>query len=153
MGVNLRSCISALALVATALVGCGRTTVGTPPRAAVAAPATTTTAASRDHDDDDTARPALDERRRGELGLPPFGVPPASWAPLTPAQWADPEAVAARYVLVDTTYATAEDPGGVAARRAEYATARLAADLTTSSSGGARLEELRRRHTAYSARS
>jgi hypothetical protein len=57
--------------------------------------------------------------------------------------------VASRFVLADTTYAASEEPGVVHARRAAYATARLAADLATSSSGGARLEELRSRQSRF----
>ncbi|MDQ6726172.1 MAG: hypothetical protein M3066_08425 [Actinomycetota bacterium] len=70
-------------------------------------------------------------------------------AELTPAQWADPEAVAARFVLVDTSYSAADDPAGVAARRAFYAAPRLAEDLRSSSSGAARLQDLRRQHGVF----
>ncbi len=52
-------------------------------------------------------------------------------------------------MLADTTYATSEDPEAVAARRGRFATERLAATLATSSSGVARLEELRRRQVRY----
>ena len=69
---------------------------------------------------------------------------PAGTIPgLSAQQWSDAEAVASRFVLADTTYAATEDPAAVDARRTAYTTPRLATDLATSSSGGARLEELR----------
>ena len=61
----------------------------------------------------------------------------------------NPEAVAARFVLVDTTYSASEDAAAVNARRAAFATPRLAADLARSSSGGARLADLRRRQASF----
>ena len=91
-------------------------------------------------DEDDERLIALTPARRMRLGLHlPSGTVPG----LSAQQWSDPEAVASRFVLADTTYTAAEDPIAVNARRGAYATPRLAADLATSSSGGARLEDLR----------
>lgn len=107
--------------------------------------ATSTTGPSDDaatHDDAGALSPA----RRTQLGIT---GPGAGLAPLSARQWSDPQAVAARFVLADTTYAAAEEPAAVNARRAAYATTRLAADLSTSSSGAARLEELRRRQARF----
>lgn len=78
-----------------------------------------------------------------------LGLAASSPSPLTPQLWADPVAVACRFVLADTTYAATEDPAAVAARRAAFATERLAEDLAASSSGAARLAELRRVDTRY----
>ena len=88
---------------------------------------------------------ALTPTRSAELGL--HG--PGRTTPLTDQLWGNPEAVAARFVLADTTYSASEDAGAVNASRAAYATPRLAADLAASSSGGARLEELRRRQASF----
>jgi len=68
---------------------------------------------------------------------------------LSGAQWADPEAVAARYVLVDTNYSSAEELVALNARRAQYASDRLRAELGASSSAGAGLGQLRASHTAF----
>ena len=89
----------------------------------------------------------LGPQRRVELRLPMPGATPG--VP-TPAQWSDPEAVAALYVLADTTFSAADDPAALAARRSAFATPRLAADLASSSSGGARQSELRRRRARLS---
>lgn len=67
----------------------------------------------------------------------------------TPALWSDPQAVAARFVLADSTYAASEDPVAVNARRAAFTTPPLTADLAASSSGGIRLEGLRRRQATF----
>jgi hypothetical protein len=80
-----------------------------------------------------------------ELGL----QGPGRATPLTEQLWSNPQAVAARFVLTDTTYSASEDAAAVNARRAAYATHRLAADLATSSSGGARLVDLRRRQASF----
>lgn len=57
--------------------------------------------------------------------------------------------MACRFVLADTTYSAGENPRTVASRRAAFATERLAEDMATSSSGGARLEALRQRQIRY----
>lgn len=80
----------------------------------------------------------LSPARSIELGL---GGPGA----LTPALWSEPQAVAAHFVLADTNFVASEDPTFVNARRAVFVTSRLTTDLNASSSGAARLEELRRR--------
>jgi len=110
--------------------------------------ATTSTTHLQESDDEsdhagDTGE--LTPTRAAELGLTGPGRP----TPLTDQLWSNPQAVAARFVLVDTTYSASEDAAVVNARRAAYATPRLAADLAASSSGGARLEELRRRQAAF----
>lgn len=87
----------------------------------------------------------LTSARSAELGL----RGPGRATPLTDELWSDPEAVAARFVLVDTTYSASEGAAAVNARRAAYATPRLAGDLATSSSGGARLDDLRRRQASF----
>ena len=87
----------------------------------------------------------LTPERSAELGL----EGPGQATPLTDQLWSDPQAVAARFVLVDTTYSASEDAAEVNARRSAYATPRLAADLAASASGDARLEELRRRKASF----
>jgi len=109
------------------------------------APASSTTAPADDHGEHEDAG-TLTTARRAELGL---SAPPGTVPGLTAQQWLDPEAVASRFVLADTTYTAGEDPRVVNARRAAYATARLADELATSSSGGARLEQLRRRQARF----
>lgn len=54
-----------------------------------------------------------------------------------------------RYVMVDTNYSAGEDPATVMARRATYASERLRADLASSSSGAAHLEEQRRQGLVF----
>lgn len=80
----------------------------------------------------------LSPARSVDLGLSTPGT-------LTAALWSEPQAVAAHFVLADTSYAASEDPAVVNARRGVFAASRLAADVNASSSGAARLEELRRR--------
>ena len=104
----------------------------------------TSSTVTNDHGDENSGR--LTPAQRAELGL---SGPGTSIQAPTPQQWADPQAVAARFVLADTSYSAAEDPVAVNARRAAYVTPRLAADLATSSSGAARLEELRRRQASF----
>lgn len=90
------------------------------------------------------ATSSLDPARRAELGLPPSGadVAATSLPPLSRAQWRDPEAVAARFVLVDTNYMAADDPRAVLARRSAYASERYAEELRESSSAAAGLTAL-----------
>jgi hypothetical protein len=134
------------------LAACGRApdvaTSGRPGgRTGPVAATTSTTHLQESDDESDHADHTgeLTPRRSAELGL----QGPGRAAPLTDHLWSDPQAVAARFVLVDTTYSASEDPAAVNARRAAYATPRLAADLAASSSGGARLEELRRRQASF----
>lgn len=84
----------------------------------------------------------LTAQSRTRLGLPERGQSAAQLQPLRTEQWADPEAVAVRFVLADSNYATSEDPATVSARRLVYATERLRADLAESSSGAAGRAEL-----------
>ena len=62
--------------------------------------------------------------------------------PLSPGAWADPEAVAARFLLVETNHPAAEDPAEFWARKAAYVSARFGEDLRASSSGGSGRAEL-----------
>jgi hypothetical protein len=108
------------------------------------------TPTTQPHESDDESDHAehtgeLTPARSAELGL----EGPGQATPLTERLWSDPQAVAARFVLVDTTYSASEDAAAVNARRSAYAAPRLAADLAASSSGGARLEELRRRQASF----
>ena len=109
------------------------------------AASSSSTTVSDDHGEHDE-HGRLSPARRVELNLTaPAGTIPS----LSGELWSDAEAVASRFVLADTTYTAAEDPAAVNARRASYASPRLASDLAASSSGGARLEELRRRHARF----
>ncbi len=143
--------VVALCLLAGA---CGRVattapTAGAPPRTLPSSsPRESSSSTSTPSDDrDHTVDGALTPARRAQLGL---SSPTGNLQPATPQQWADPQAVAARFVLADTTYAATEDPAVVNARRAAYATERFGADLNTSSSGAARLDELRHRQARFS---
>lgn len=114
------------------------------------APATSTTSTTHlqesDHEIDHAEHTGeLTPARSAELGL----QGPGQATPLTDPLWSDPQAVAVRFVMADTTYLASEDAAAVNARRAAYATPRLAADLAASSSGGARLEDLRRRQASF----
>jgi hypothetical protein len=119
---------------------------------AVTAPTTTQFASptpARVSEDHTGERIGLAPARRAELGLLPMGQATGDLPALSAGQWADPEAVAARFVVVDSSYSAAEDPAEVAIRRATYTTTRLADDLGLSSSGGARLELLRQRRVVF----
>lgn len=152
---TLRRSLALLALLG--LVACGGPGAGrTPTSSRSAGPpassrsdhpevtSTTITAATDDQAHDQPGR--LTPQRRARLGI---DAGPGGAAPLTAQQWADPEAVACRFVLADTTYSAEEDPRTVAARRAAFTTERLAEDLATSSSGGGRLAALRERRVSY----
>lgn len=121
-------------------------TDGQPLPSGTTAPPTSTHSAADDSAGEDGADVAgpLTAERRAALGLPPAGQAPQEFPPLSAQQWADPEAVAARFVLSITNYTAAEDPQGVNARTAVYASERLRRELATSSSGTAGLEDLRR---------
>jgi hypothetical protein len=139
-----------LSAFAAAIVLAGCTAVG--PYHAVPAPTTTQVASlapTRIPEDHSEEPIGLAPTRRAELGLPPPGQATGELPALSAGQWADPEAVAARLVVVDCSYSAAEDPAEVAARRATYTTTRLADDLGLSSSGGARLALLRQRRVAF----
>lgn len=134
------------------LAACGRTpdvamSTGPGARRAPVASTTSTTHVQESDDESDHAEHtgALSPTRSAELGLHGGGRATS----LTDELWSNAQAVAARFVLADTTYSASEDAGAVNSRRAAYATPRLAAELAASSSGGARLEELRRRHASF----
>ena len=144
--------LTAISLLAVGCQGQASSTSAVPttrspapgPGAAGAASSSSTTVSDDHGEHDEHGR--LSSARRVELGLTaPAGTIPS----LSGELWSDPEAVACRFVLADTTYAAAEDPATVNVRRAAYASPRLASDLATSSSGGARLEELRRRQARF----
>jgi len=82
--------------------------------------------------------------------LPAAAEVPGPLPPLNGTQWKDAEAVAARYVVVDTNYPASEDPAVLAARRGAYAGERLRADLASSSSGAVGLDDLRRQGAVFS---
>lgn len=88
---------------------------------------------------------ALDGARRNHLGLPPLGsaVDVGALEPLTPAQWADPEAVAARVAVLQTNYRAEENPADVEQRWRPYLSAPLAAELAGPPGGAAGLAQLR----------
>lgn len=132
------------------LTACGRgSDVVTPPPPDIHGPAASTASVAHPETDDESDHGEhagkLTAARSAELGLHGTG----QTTPLTDQQWSDPEAVAARFVLVDTTYSASEDPSVVNARRTAYASPRWAADVATASSGWARLEELRRRQARF----
>ena len=133
------------------LTACGRGSVATSlhseSRTDRVATTTSTSHLQESDDESDHAEHTgeLTPARSAELGL--HG--PGRAIPLTDERWSNPQAVAGRFVLVDTTYSASEDAAAVNARRAAYATPRLAADLATSSSGGTRLEDLRLRQAIF----
>lgn len=146
-----------LALFVATLVaaGCGRPSVQGPPASPTTTSSSTTEptttaelSSSEQGEDHDHAQAdgvrALTPERREALGLPSAIHPPEVLPALIEVQWGDPEAVAARYVLVDTNLSAADDPSAVNARRAEYAADRLQADLVASSSASAGIDDLRR---------
>lgn len=138
-------CSIAFSLLVSACGGGGAH--GAPVRASTRASDTTTSVprASEDAGEQMSQPAKLTPARSVELALTGTGAP----TPLTPALWSDPQSVAARFVLADSTYAANEDPAVVLARRGAFTTSRLAADLAASSSGAARLEELRRRQATF----
>lgn len=76
----------------------------------------------------------LENDQRSQLGLPPTGFPidAASLRPLTAEQWADPAAVSARLVVLETNYRAGEDPAEIRARWTPYLIERMAEDLAAS---------------------
>ena len=121
-----------------------------------AAPSSTTITSIHEHEDESVAGPAratfaLGPGERARLALPATGSAVRSDAlpPLDEAQWADPEAVAARFALVRTNYRTTEDLAEMRARSAPYVVPRLQQDLASSSGGEAALAELRAQDTAF----
>ncbi len=97
------------------------------------------------------ATEALDPEARAQLGLPPAGatIDPGRLPALDEAQWVDPEAVAARFVLLRTNYAIDEETAFLRAKSSPYVVPRFEEDLAASSPGAARLAELRSRGVVF----
>ena len=135
---HLRLWSAAISFLVSACGGGGtHVTSGRPPTHAPS-PTISIPRASEDAADQGDRPTALSLARSIELGL-------SAPDELTPALGSEPEVVAARFVLADSNYAASEDAAVVNARRAVFAASRLAADVVASSSGAARIEELRRR--------
>jgi hypothetical protein len=85
------------------------------------------------------------------LEPPPKALPPRPDAlpALTPAQAADPEAVAARFLVTYATFDAGEDPAAHHARLADFTTPALADELSRNSSASAALEDLRARNVEF----
>jgi hypothetical protein len=89
---------------------------------------------------------AMPPSDRTRLGLPEVSgtaIDPTAVPPLDEVQWADPEAVAVRFVLVRTNYRACEDPAALRRRSSPYVVPRLGTELAWSSGGQAGLAELR----------
>ncbi len=135
-------------VVALAVSACTVTSSGRGPRDASTTTRAPTSGVEQAHEKPSGSAAAtarLDPQRRVALGLPAAGsarIAASDLPPFTPAQWADPEAVAARFVLVETNHRAGEDPAQVWARKAAYASPRFAEDLRVSSSGAAGRAEL-----------
>ncbi|MBW3574588.1 MAG: hypothetical protein KY450_06935, partial [Actinobacteria bacterium] len=97
--------------------------------------------------------PAASPDQPADVALepPPEAPPPGPGAlpALTAAQAADPEAVAARFLVTYATFHAGEDPAAADARLAELATPSLAEELQRDSSASAALEDLRARNVAF----
>ncbi len=100
-----------------------------------------------------TALPAYPQAEPPPAALepPPDTLPPGpdSLPALSPAQVADPEAVAARFLGTYATFDAGEDPAGHHARLAEFTTPALADELRRNSSASAALEDLRARNVEF----
>ncbi len=108
------------------------------------------TVAMHEHEEQSLAGPArattpLGREARHRLGLPADGAALNAdrLPPLDEAQWADPEAVAARFALVRTNFPADEDPAQLRARSSPYVADLFQEDLASSSGGGAGLADLR----------
>jgi hypothetical protein len=89
---------------------------------------------------------ALPPSDRTRLGLPEVSgtaIDPTALPPLDEVQWADPEVVAVRFVLVRTNYRADQDPMALRAGSSPYVVPRLGAEFAWSSGGQAGLAELR----------
>jgi hypothetical protein len=95
--------------------------------------------------------PSPDPPAAVALEPPPEAPPPGPGAlpALTTAQAADPEAVAARFLVTYASFDAGEDPAAVDARLAELATPSLAEELQRDSSASAALEDLWARNVAF----
>ena len=85
------------------------------------------------------------------LEPPPDTLPPSSDSlpALSPAQAADPEAVAARFLVTYATFAAVEEPAAHHAPLAEFTTPALADELRRNSSASAALDDLRARNVEF----
>ena len=95
---------------------------------------------------------ALEPSDRTRLGLPPVSgtaIEPAALPPLDEGQWADPEVVAARFVLVRTHYRADDDPAALRVRSSPYVVPRLLGELASSSGGQAGLAQAQDRHAVF----
>lgn len=78
--------------------------------------------------------------------LPPS---PEGLPALTPAQTADPQAVAARFLVTYASFGSHEDPAALGARLAQFTTPSLAEELQRNSSASAALEDLQAGNVAF----
>jgi hypothetical protein len=95
---------------------------------------------------------ALSPRERTRLGLPEVSgtaIDPTALPPLDEVQWADPEVVAVRFVLLRTNYRADEEPAALRARLRPYVVPRLDAELAWSFGGQAGLAELRAQEAVF----
>ncbi len=74
---------------------------------------------------------------------------PGTLPALTPAEAADPEAVAARFLVTYAAFDADEDPAAHKARLADFTTPALADELSRNSSASAALEDLRARNVGF----
>lgn len=100
-----------------------------------------------------TVLPAYPQAEPPPAALEP---PPDTLAPgpdslpaLTTAQTADPEAVAARFLVTYATFDAGDDPAAHHARLVEFTTPALADELRRNSSASAALEDLRARNVEF----
>lgn len=137
----------AVASVATIALGAGCTPGGqAPERPPPAKTSRAKVAPEKGPEPIDGAFPVpLQSGQRSQFGAPPWGsaVDAGSLPPLSAEQLADPAAVSARLVLLQTNYWAAEDPAVVRARWTPYLVERMAEDLAASSGGIAALADLR----------
>jgi hypothetical protein len=95
---------------------------------------------------------ALPPRDRTRLGLPEVSgtaIDPTALPPLDEVQRADPEVVAARFVLLRTNYRAGEDPAALRRRSSAYVVPRLDDELASSSGGQLGLAELRAQEAVF----
>lgn len=100
-----------------------------------------------------TTRPAYPQAEPPSAALEPAPdtLPPGpdSLPALSRAQVADPEAVAARFLVTYATFDAGEDPAAHHARLVEFTTPALADELRRNSSASAALEDLRARNVEF----
>lgn len=85
------------------------------------------------------------------LEPPAEDAPPdaTTLTPLTPAEQADPEVVAERFLVTYASFDPSADPPRLDARLGELVTPALAQELSRDSSASAALDDLRRRNVAF----